>query len=146
VKAGLEDTKAALLVMIGVLTNGQKVVLVVESGQRKSKESWSMLLRDLRTRGLKPWRCTITAGHHVRAQPFSLPGRAEKSTKTPCAVPTVEAKIGWAQSFVMSAPPPCRRAALPAERRIESGQNSAMSARLLSQGCLQSSEREMLNL
>jgi putative transposase len=27
VKAGLEDTKAALLVMIGVLTNGQKVVL-----------------------------------------------------------------------------------------------------------------------
>ena len=33
VKAGLEDTKAALLVMIGVLTNGQKVVLAVESGQ-----------------------------------------------------------------------------------------------------------------
>lgn len=26
-KAGLEDTKAALLVMIGALTNGQKVVL-----------------------------------------------------------------------------------------------------------------------
>ena len=36
VKAGLEDTKAALLVMIGVLTNGQKVVLAVESGQRES--------------------------------------------------------------------------------------------------------------
>jgi transposase-like protein len=37
VKAGLEDTKAALLVMIGVLTNGQKVVLAVESRQRESK-------------------------------------------------------------------------------------------------------------
>ena len=37
VKAGLEDTKAALLVTIGVLTNGQKVVLAVESGQRESK-------------------------------------------------------------------------------------------------------------
>jgi putative transposase len=62
VKAGLEDTRAALLVMIGVLTNGQKVVLAVESGQRESKESWGMMLRDLRKRGLKPWRCTIADG------------------------------------------------------------------------------------
>ena len=63
VKAGLEETKAALLVMIGVLTNGQKVILAVESGQRESKESWGMMLRDLRKRGLKPWRCTIADGH-----------------------------------------------------------------------------------
>jgi transposase-like protein len=63
VKAGLEDTKAALLVMIGVLTNGQKVILTVESGQRESKESWGMILRDLRKRGLKSWRCTIADGH-----------------------------------------------------------------------------------
>ena len=63
VKAGLEDTKGALLVMIGVLTNGQKVVLAVESGQRESKESWGIILRDLRKRGLKPWRCTIADGH-----------------------------------------------------------------------------------
>jgi transposase-like protein len=63
VKAGLEDTKAALLVRIGVLTNGQKVVLAVESGQRESKEFWGMILRDLRKRGLKPWRCMIADGH-----------------------------------------------------------------------------------
>jgi transposase-like protein len=63
VKAGLEDTKAALLVMIGVLSNGHKVILAVESGQRESKESWGMMLRDLRKRGLKPWRCTIADGH-----------------------------------------------------------------------------------
>src|SRR5262247_559405 len=63
VKAGLEDTRAALLVMIGVLTNGRKVVLAVESGQRESKESWGIILRDLRKRGLKPWRCTIADGH-----------------------------------------------------------------------------------
>jgi putative transposase len=63
VKAGLEDTKAALLVMIGALTNGQKVVLAVESGQRESKESWGAMLRDLRARGLKSWRCTIADGH-----------------------------------------------------------------------------------
>jgi putative transposase len=63
VKAGLEDTKAALLVLIGALTDGRKVVLAVESGQRESKESWGAVLRDLRARGLKPWRCTIADGH-----------------------------------------------------------------------------------
>jgi putative transposase len=63
VKAGLEDTKAALLVLIGALTEGRKVVLAVESGQRESKASWEAVLRDLRTRGLKPWRCTIADGH-----------------------------------------------------------------------------------
>jgi transposase-like protein len=62
VKAGLEDTKAALLVIIGGLTDGRKVVLAVESGQRESKESWGAVLRDLRKRGLEPWRCTIADG------------------------------------------------------------------------------------
>jgi putative transposase len=63
VKAGLEDTKAALLVMIGALTDGRKVVLAVERGQRESKESWGAVLRDLRTHGLRPWRCTIADSH-----------------------------------------------------------------------------------
>src|SRR4029077_716618 len=49
--------------MIGALTDGQKVVLAVESGQRESKESWGMILRGLRKRGLRPWRCTIADGH-----------------------------------------------------------------------------------
>ena len=62
VKAGLEDTTAALLVMIGALTDGRKVVLAVESGQRESKASWGALLRDLRNRGLQPWCCTIADG------------------------------------------------------------------------------------
>jgi transposase-like protein len=63
VKAGLDDSKAALLVVIGALTDGRKVVLAVESGQRESTESWGTVLRDLRTRGLKSWRCTIADGH-----------------------------------------------------------------------------------
>jgi transposase-like protein len=50
-------------VLIGAPTNGQQVVLAVESGQRESKESWGAVLRDLRARGLKPWRCTIAEGH-----------------------------------------------------------------------------------
>ena len=62
VKAGLEDIKAALLVMIGALTDGRKVVLAVESGQRESKASWGALLRDLFKRGLQPWRCTSADG------------------------------------------------------------------------------------
>ena len=62
VKAGLEATKAALLVVIGALTTGQKVVRAVESGQRASKEAWGAVRRDLRARGLKPWRCTSADG------------------------------------------------------------------------------------
>jgi transposase-like protein len=63
VKAGIEDSKAALLVRIGALTEGQKVGLAVESGPRESQESWGAVRRDLRARGLKPWRWTIADGH-----------------------------------------------------------------------------------
>lgn len=63
VKAGLEDQKAALLVIIGVLTSGRKVVLACESGQRESKESWASILRDLKARGLKLPRLTVADGH-----------------------------------------------------------------------------------
>ncbi|MEW6283750.1 MAG: transposase, partial [Candidatus Eremiobacterota bacterium] len=63
VKAGIEDSKAALLVLVVALTDGRKVVLAVESGQRESKGSWGAVLREIRTRGLKPWRCTVADGH-----------------------------------------------------------------------------------
>ena len=39
VKAGLEKDKAALLILIGALSNGKKVLLACESGYRESKES-----------------------------------------------------------------------------------------------------------
>lgn len=52
VKAGLEKAKAALLVAIGGLVGGRKVVLAVEPGYRESTESWSEVLRDLKQRGM----------------------------------------------------------------------------------------------
>lgn len=52
VKAGLEQEKAALLVVLGALTDGSKVVLAVQSGHRESTESWTSLLRGLKGRGL----------------------------------------------------------------------------------------------
>jgi transposase-like protein len=52
VKAGLEKEKAALLVVIGALLDGRKVILAVEPGYRESTESWSEVLRDLKGRGL----------------------------------------------------------------------------------------------
>jgi transposase-like protein len=52
VKAGLEKQKAALLVIIGGLLDGRKVVLAVEPGYRESTESWSGVLRDLKERGM----------------------------------------------------------------------------------------------
>jgi putative transposase len=63
VKAGLEESKAALLVIIGALKDGRKVVLAIEAGQRESKESWARVLRDLFARGLTSWKVTVADGH-----------------------------------------------------------------------------------
>jgi len=63
VKAGLEKDKAALLIIIGALTNGTKVFLACESGYRESKESWSGVLRELTGRGLNLGSLTIADGH-----------------------------------------------------------------------------------
>ena len=63
VKAGLEKTKAALLVVLAALSDGSKVVLSVTSGYRESTESWSAVLRDLKSRGLRPPRVLIADGH-----------------------------------------------------------------------------------
>lgn len=63
VKAGIDDGKAALLVVIGATREGQKVVLAVESGQRESRDSWAAVLRDLTARGLKPARLMVADGH-----------------------------------------------------------------------------------
>lgn len=63
VKAGFEREKAALLVLIGALSDGTKVVLAVESGVRESRESWARVLRDLQARGLRAPKLTIGDGH-----------------------------------------------------------------------------------
>lgn len=63
VKAGLEKEKAALLVAIGALSDGSKVVLAVQSGHRESIESWSAMLRSLRDRGMPTPRLVIGDGH-----------------------------------------------------------------------------------
>jgi putative transposase len=63
VKAGLEKEKAALLVVIGALADGSKEVLAVECGQRESAESWSLILRDLKARGMKCPRLVMGDGH-----------------------------------------------------------------------------------
>ena len=63
VKAGIEDRKSALLTIVGALTNGDKVVLACESGERESTESWLKVLRDLKGRGLTFPRLTVADGH-----------------------------------------------------------------------------------
>lgn len=63
VKAGLEQEKAALLVVLGALRDGTKVILAVEAGQRESTESWSRVLRDLKQRGLNGPKLVIGDGH-----------------------------------------------------------------------------------
>lgn len=63
VKAGLEDSKAALLVLIGADAEGRKYVLAVTSGERESAASWTAVLRDLKARGLCAPKLTIADGH-----------------------------------------------------------------------------------
>jgi len=63
IKAGLEKEKACLLVAIGALRDGRKVVLAIESGYRESKESWAALLRSLRDRGMNAPKMAIGDGH-----------------------------------------------------------------------------------
>lgn len=63
VKAGLEKEKAALLVAIGGLSDGQKVVLSLEPGYRESTESWSQVLRDLKQRGMNCPKLVVGDGH-----------------------------------------------------------------------------------
>jgi putative transposase len=63
VKAGLEKDKAALLVAIGGLSDGRKLVLALEPGYRESTESWSGMLRDLKQRGMNSPRLVVGDGH-----------------------------------------------------------------------------------
>jgi len=63
VKAGISDRKAALLVVVGATSSGEKVLLACEAGERESKESWCELLRDLKRRGLKLPGLSVADGH-----------------------------------------------------------------------------------
>ncbi len=63
VKAGLDKEKAALLVVVGALRDGTKVLLAVESGYRESTEAWGAVLRDLKQRGLTAPVLAIGDGH-----------------------------------------------------------------------------------
>jgi transposase-like protein len=62
VKAGIDDRKSALLVVIAALSNGDKVLIAMDSGERESKESWLKVLRDLKSRGLKLPKATVADG------------------------------------------------------------------------------------
>jgi putative transposase len=61
-KAGPEDEKTAVLIIIGVTEDGQKELLTMVEGYRESRESWRDVLRDLRRRGLKDVRLFIGDG------------------------------------------------------------------------------------
>lgn len=51
-QARLEDSVECVLVIIGVTERGEKELLAIEGGHRESKESWLLLLQDLRQRGI----------------------------------------------------------------------------------------------
>jgi len=62
VKAGLEKDKAALLVVMGALSDGTKELLAVVPGYRESTESWGAVFRDLKARGIQPPKLILADG------------------------------------------------------------------------------------
>lgn len=63
IKAGIGKEKAALLVVIGVQEDGAKRFLALEPGYRESKESWALVLRQLKTRGVRSARLFVGDGN-----------------------------------------------------------------------------------
>jgi transposase-like protein len=63
VKAGIADRKAALLVIVGATSSGEKLLLACQAGERESKESWLGVLRDLKARGLPFPHLTVADGN-----------------------------------------------------------------------------------
>jgi transposase-like protein len=63
VKAGIGKEKAALLVVIGVQEDGTKRFLALEPGYRESKESWALVLRQLKARGVRSARLFVGDGN-----------------------------------------------------------------------------------
>jgi len=63
VKAGLEKDKAALLVVMGAMSDGTKEVLALTSGYRESTQSWVAVFRDLMARGLGEPRLVMADGN-----------------------------------------------------------------------------------
>ena len=57
-----EDDRICLLVVLGVREDGEKELLAVEDGYRESTESWAVVLRDLKTRGLNEPRLVTGDG------------------------------------------------------------------------------------
>lgn len=48
----LEDHRQCMLIIIGATAEGKKELIAIMDGYRESKESWSELLRDIKSRGL----------------------------------------------------------------------------------------------
>ena len=63
VKAGLEKEKAALLVVIGAMSDGSKKVLAVVPGYRESKESWRAVFQGLKERGIEAPKLMVADGN-----------------------------------------------------------------------------------
>ncbi|MFH0824668.1 MAG: IS256 family transposase [Pseudomonadota bacterium] len=49
----LEDDRQCILVLIGATENGRKELIAIADGFRESEQSWSAMLLDLKSRGLK---------------------------------------------------------------------------------------------
>ena len=78
----LEDDRLCTLVMIGVRPDGTKELITVEDGYCESAESWKMVLRDLKRRGMRPPVVAIGDGGLRSGPPCATCGRRPASSAT----------------------------------------------------------------
>jgi transposase-like protein len=91
----LEEDRLCALVMIGVRPDGTKELIAIEDGYRESTESWAVVLRGLKRRGMRaPWsrwetgrsasgpRCA-TCGRRPRSSAAGFTGSPTCSTSSP---------------------------------------------------------------
>ena len=58
----LDESRLCVLVVMGATAEGKKELIAVEGGYRESSESWAVLLRDLRDRGMQSPKLFIGDG------------------------------------------------------------------------------------
>ena len=56
------EDRACFYVIMGATKEGRKEIIAIDNGYRESKDSWEVLLRNLKARGMMPPKLAIGDG------------------------------------------------------------------------------------
>jgi putative transposase len=64
-----QEQRLCCLVMVGARLDGTKELITVQCGYRESEESWALLLRDLKKRGMRAPVLAVGTGWSLWLEP-----------------------------------------------------------------------------